>query len=247
MSHRVPARIVACADSARDIHIGLGYDASRMVVIPNGFEVPHPAPPAETAPLRSALGIPPGRQVVVRIARYHPQKDYPTLLAAAGTVVANGADVHLVLAGLDVIASNVELVRLLRQHGLEGRTTLLGLHSRPQDLLAVADVAVSSSSYGEAFPLVIGEAMAAGVPVATTDVGDSARLLGPDAGLVVPPGDPAALADAVLALLRAPASARAAMADAARRRVTEEFSLTTMVDRYQSLWAELPKGRAGRG
>lgn len=246
LSHRLPTRIVACADAARDVHVGLGYDASRIVVIPNGFDLVPPPTAEHRAALRESLGVPTGRQVVLRLARYHPQKDYPTFLAAAGAVVAAGADVHLVLAGLDVTTANADLTELLRRHGLESRTTLLGLHARPQDLLAVADVAVSSSSYGEAFPLVIGEAMANGVPVVTTDVGDSARLVGPDAGVVVAPADPAALADAVLSLLRASASERAAMAEAGRRRVADEFSLATMVGRYEALYEQLATTGAGR-
>lgn len=239
LSYRLPSRIIACAESARDVHVDLGYDPRRMVVIPNGFDVPPPFSSGARAKARKRLRIPGDRMVVVRLARYHPQKDHPTFVAAAAQLVAAGVDVHFVLAGLDVTDANADLAALLGTHAIADRVTLLGLHSNSAELLAAADVAVSSSSYGEAFPLVIGEAMAHSVPVVTTDIGDSARMLGADAGRVVPARRPDALARALEAILRATPEQRAAWGGAGRDRIAREFSLPTMVARYEAVHREV--------
>jgi glycosyltransferase involved in cell wall biosynthesis len=237
LSHHLPERIIACAESARDVHIGLGYDASKMVVIPNGFEQ-STADEGAGAAVRAALGIPADSRVLLRLARYHPQKDYDTLLRACGIVARLHPDLWLLLAGLDVTAQNVDLLRRLDEQDLTGRTVLLGLRDDPQRLLAAADVLISSSSYGEAHPLVVGEAMAARVPVVTTDVGDSAALLGPDAGRVVAPGSPAALAAAIDDLLRMTPAQRRDMGRAGADRVASMYGLERMVKRYQDVYLD---------
>jgi glycosyltransferase involved in cell wall biosynthesis len=104
---------------------------------------------------------------------------------------------------------------------------------------------LGSSSISEAFPLVVGEAMACGVPCAVTDVGDSALLVGPT-GVVVPPRDPAALAAAWGRVLAATPDERRATGLAARQRVRERFSLGDVGRRYEALYEELARKPAGR-
>jgi glycosyltransferase involved in cell wall biosynthesis len=101
-------------------------------------------------------------------------------------------------------------------------------------------MAVSASSYGEGFPNVLGEAMACGAPCVTTDVGDSALVVG-DAGRVVKPNDPEALAGAINDLLSLPASARQQLGAAARARIEAHFSLASVARQYAELYASLAK------
>jgi glycosyltransferase involved in cell wall biosynthesis len=100
------------------------------------------------------------------------------------------------------------------------------------------DIATSSSSFGEGLSNAIGEAMACGVPCVVTDVGDSAILVGAT-GLVVPPGEPAAMAAAWKRLLDMPAAERAALGRAARQRIVEEYSIEQLVGRTESALAAL--------
>jgi glycosyltransferase involved in cell wall biosynthesis len=104
-------------------------------------------------------------------------------------------------------------------------------------LMASFDIIVSSSSR-EGFPNVIGEAMACGVPCVVTDVGDSAKLVG-QTGLVVPPRNPEALAQAGRELIRLGPEGRAKMGAAARERIRENFQLESVIAQYEGLYRDV--------
>jgi glycosyltransferase involved in cell wall biosynthesis len=111
--------------------------------------------------------------------------------------------------------------------------------------MAALDLAGLSSAYGEAFPLVVGEAMACEVPCVVTDVGDSAALVG-ETGRVVPGSDPLALAGAWADLLSLPAGALEALGQQARQRILRLFSLEKMVRAYSQLYRDIIAGGAGK-
>jgi len=90
-------------------------------------------------------------------------------------------------------------------------------------------------AYGEAFPNVVAEAMACGVPCVVTDVGDSAYIIG-DAGWVVPPGDSELLARAVDEALEKLVSSRGELASGCRKRIERAFAVSQMADGYLSVW-----------
>jgi glycosyltransferase involved in cell wall biosynthesis len=235
LSWLVPRTIVSTSWSARAFHTRLGYRPSRIHVIPTSFDLPGPI---NRQAVRAGLEIPPAALVVARVGRFHAQKDYPTFLRAMDLVLAERDDVHVVLAGAGVTADNAALP-LPQDAARRARVHLLGERPDAPLLVAACDVAVSSSAFGESTALVIGEAMAAGVPVVTTDVGDAARLVG-RTGRVVPPREPAALAAATRELLELDPEERAALGAAARKRIREYFSLDVMAARYETLY-----GRAG--
>jgi glycosyltransferase involved in cell wall biosynthesis len=103
--------------------------------------------------------------------------------------------------------------------------------------MATPDV-LASSSFGEAFPNVLGEAMACGVPCAVTDVGDSAYIVG-DTGRVVESGDMHGLAAALEELLALPLPEKAALSERARARVAEHFEIGAIVRRYEDFYESL--------
>jgi len=104
-------------------------------------------------------------------------KDHATFLEAAGAVAARRPDVHFVMAGRGVDPTNAALVAAVARRELAGRISLCGEVTDTASLFCALDVAVSAS-YSEAFPNVVGEAMACGVPCVVTDAGDSARIVG---------------------------------------------------------------------
>jgi len=98
------------------------------------------------------------------------------------------------------------------------------------------DILVVSSSAGEAFPSVLGEAMACGVPCVATDIGDSGLIIG-DTGVVVPPGEPEKLAQGMLKLLTLTENEKRDSGLKARKRVVEQFNLPDIVSRYEKFYS----------
>jgi glycosyltransferase involved in cell wall biosynthesis len=147
------------------------------------------------------------------------------------------AEVHFLLAGKGVDRGNAKLLQGIEESDLHGFTHLLGLRTDVPRLMAARDVLVSSS-IGEAFPNVLGEAMGCCVPCAVTDVGDSAWIVG-DTGWVVPVGDMAGLAKAMEELLAMPPAERKILGERARTRVSEKFEIGNIVEQYKVFYAEL--------
>jgi glycosyltransferase involved in cell wall biosynthesis len=142
------------------------------------------------------VGITADAPLIGLVARYDPFKDHATFLNAAARVAREIPSARFVLCGAGVDRSNAGLAALIDSAGIGQRCHLLGPPRDVPRVLAALDV-LASSSISEAFPLVLGEAMACGVPCAATDVGDSALIVGPT-GRVVPPQDPAALGAALV-------------------------------------------------
>lgn len=236
LSRSVPKTIVSCAAIATQVHAAHGYDESRMRVIPNGIDVELFKPDQEARRgVRAELGLNPDTVIVGVLARNHPQKDYATLLRAMTQVWVHRPDVHLLAAGDGVEATAPEYQDALRVSGVAARVHLLGRRDDTPRLHAALDVFVLASASGEAFPLAVGETMASGIPPVVTDVGDARHLVG-DAGHVVPPADPKALAEALLTTLSLDPSARAELGRRARERVSERFSLAATKEAYMDTW-----------
>jgi glycosyltransferase involved in cell wall biosynthesis len=144
---------------------------------------------------------------------------------------------HFVLAGTGVDASNEALMLGIHAAGLAEHVQLLGERRDVAAVLAALDVYVSSSSV-EAFSNSLGEAMSCALPCAVTDVGDSAFIVG-DTGRVVPARDPAALADAMIALHDLGPAGRAELGAQARQRVLADFDIESVAGRYASLYETL--------
>ncbi len=237
LSNRSPSAIVACSTSANDEILDLGYPAGRVSLIPNGVDLDEFHPDlSERLVVREELGITGDAPVIGHFARYHPMKDHSNLLEAASLVLRRLPEAVFVLCGDGVEESTSGLVE--RSRPLGNSVRLLGSRDDVARLMRALDLAVLSSASGEAMPLVIGEAMASGVPFVATDVGDSAAMIG-DVGAAVPPRDPKALAAAMLAVLELPGAERFRLAQEARARVASEFALSEMSRRYVELWRQL--------
>jgi glycosyltransferase involved in cell wall biosynthesis len=129
------------------------------------------------------------------------------------------------------------LTETVESLGLAGRCHLLGPRRDIPRIQASLDI-TASSSFSEAFPLAVGEAMACGTPCVVTDVGDSALMVG-ETGRVVPARDHTALANALSDVLDLPPRRRRAMGDAARRRTLELFDLSAVTKRYEDVYRAL--------
>ncbi|MHB1355640.1 MAG: glycosyltransferase, partial [Anaerolineae bacterium] len=187
---------------------------------------------------RQALGIPPDAPVIGMIARDHPQKDIENFINAASILSRKQPSVRFILCGSGIDTMNQRLTRLRDDFGLRDTCLLLGIRNDVGAIYNTFDVATLSSLFGEALPLVIGEAMACGVPCVATDVGDSAKIIG-DTGLIVPPRSPDALAEAWLRILSLSETERRALGLRARDRIIKQYSIGPMVQSYMDLYRQV--------
>ena len=238
LSGCVPDRIFLNSEAARGIHAALGYAPGKMSVIPNGFDLSRFAPdPVARARVRASLGCTEDTLLVGMVGRYDPLKNHAGFVAAMSILRPRLSALKIAMVGKGVTAQNDPLVSLLQAETWGQDAMLLGERTDIPALMAAFDILVCPS-HAEAFPNVIGEAMATGVPCVATDVGDCAFLVG-ETGRVVPVGDMAALAGQVLALLGLSPAQRAALGALARERVEACFDIATVVRRYEAAYETL--------
>jgi glycosyltransferase involved in cell wall biosynthesis len=243
MSGWLPRTIICCSVEARRVHASLGYEDSKIHVIPNGFDVASFRPdPRARAAVRAELGIPQSGWIIGMVARFDPHKDHQTFFEAARRLKASHPDVHFVLCGPDISASNARLREWVEAAGLGLRCHLLGRRQDVPRITAALDIATLSSAE-EGFPNVLGEAMACGVPCVATNVGDSARIIG-DTGRLVPPRDSEALADAWRELLEMGRPFLQALGAHARRRTEEHFSIDRIARAYEDVYTTVARPAA---
>ena len=243
LSSSLPSRIISCSEAARKAHISFGYDDSRIITLQNGFDL-NTYKPDQNAYLeiREELRVQPNTLLIGVITRYDKRKDVPTLVAAIARLTALLPNVRFLLCGSGMEKGNLELMRILDHYGVRDCCFLLGRREDIPRLTAAFDIA-TSSSLSEGFPNVLGEAMACGVPCVATNVGDSAIIIG-EAGTVVSPENPEALANAWRKILEMSIEQRHALGFAARHRIDEYFNITSVVIRYENLYRELLNGKS---
>jgi glycosyltransferase involved in cell wall biosynthesis len=240
LSRWIPRRIVTCSERARTVHVAAGYFADKMVTIANGFDLTRFQPDAAArSSVRAELGLSPDTPLVGVVARDDPQKNHLGFVQAAAAVHAALPRCHFVLAGQGIDRGNTPLGQAIARAGLEGHVHLLGRRDDVPRLMAALD-ALASPSHGEAFPNVLGEAMACGVPCVVTDVGDSADIVG-DTGRVVAPGDMGDMAQQILVMLRMPVEQRQALGVRARARVQERYELGAVTRQYECFYSQMLK------
>ena len=238
---RFPDVIVVNSEKGKAVHKRWGYNASKLIIIPNGidFDLFSPDLSARLS-VRNELGIESSALLVGLFARYHPVKDHSTFLHAARILSSRYSNLHFLLAGPGIVPVNHDLSQMVRENRLSDRVHLLGLREDVPRLMASLDIACLSS-WSESSPNVVGEDMSCGVPCVVTDVGDASRMVG-STGLTVPPRNPRALAEGISALIAMTPAERAILGSRARNRVRERFSLQNSVRAYESLYKSLARG-----
>lgn len=215
----------------------------QSVIIPNGIDTATFQPGRDDS-IRRALQLPPEAIVVGAIGNVRPAKAYDNFLRAARALADRSERFYFLIAGQAGGALADELMRLRSELKLEHRVFFLGLHSDITTVLHNLDIfALSSSSEG--FSIACVEAMACGIPVVATRCGGPEEILDAHSGLLVAPDSPTELAEAISRVALEPETARA-MAAAAIKRAQQEFSLTSMLARYETVFEDVVYGRANR-
>lgn len=210
-----------------------GYDLSRHKVIPNGFDTELFKPSEEwRVKTRRQLGIPVDATVIGTAARFHRMKDYPTTIAAMHHYWREFPRTYFLLIGRDVDANNPLFTELARDH----RVILTGEQKDLHRLMNAMDLFSLASAWGEAFPNVLGEAMACGVPCVATAVGDSAHIVG-ITGDIIPVHNAMALSSSWRHMIT-----RRDLNDlrlAARNRIVQLYSIGAVVKQYEQMYADV--------
>jgi glycosyltransferase involved in cell wall biosynthesis len=206
--------------------------------VPNGVDVSAYDLPADTrsaarAELRAALGVGADELLWLAAGRLVAQKDVPNLLDAFAQHHVAHAGSRLAIAGDGELRG--ELSARARALGLDDVVTFLGVRADIPRLLCAADAFVMSSAW-EGLPNAVMEAMAAGVPVVTTRVGGAAELVDdPTTGMLVPPRQPGALADAMNAMAKLSPEERAARGRAGLAKIARDWSAQSAGEKWLAL------------
>lgn len=215
----------------------------RSIVIPNGIDTEKFKPDeAAGRRLRELLGAPSDAKLTGILANCTTHKDYPTFIQAAKQIVEKRQDLHFVSFGDNQLPAGKLAAELVNEFGLSPFFHFLGIREDVHKLLPGLDV-LCSSSITEGFPNAIAEAMACGVPCVVTDVGDSRNIVG-DAGIVVPPQNPEALATGLMSQLDLDPFEREKLAAASRQRIVQNFGIARMTARHEQVYDSVLSGRS---
>jgi glycosyltransferase involved in cell wall biosynthesis len=234
--------VVAVSGQLLDDLAAAGISRSRLHLIRNAYG--REAPPLDREPARRSLGLPPNGTLVAWIGRISREKGLDVLIDA----LAEPPAIQAVLAVIGDGPDRSFVQQRAATRGVEDRVRWLGMVPGSSDLLRAFDLVVISSRT-EGTPMVLLEAMAAGVPIVTTRVGGIPDVVSGEEAILVPSEDPPALATAIRDALADPARS-ARRAGASRARLNSAFGLEPWVDAYGAAYRAAIAGTAtgvGRG
>jgi len=207
-------------------------------VIPNGVDTKRFQPdPAAGKAIRKELNIPQNAFVIGITARFHPVKNHVGFINSAAMLAQSHPDTHFIMVGTNIDEHNQVLVDLVKSHGLQDKVHMLGNREDIPDIVNAYDLA-ALTSFGEAFPLTLGEAMAASVPCVATNVGDNDFII-KDTGRVVPPADDKAMANAWKDMLEMDKAKFKQLGEAALQRVLSKLAFSQQVKQHEDLYETL--------
>ena len=228
---------VAVSSAAADRLAELaGLRRETIEVLPNGIDLElfGDAGPAVRQATRRALGLGPTDPAVLVPAVLRDGKGHDVMLAAVPELLRRVPTARILVAG----GGERERELRARAQPLADAVRFLGPRDDMRELMSASDL-VALPSFAEALPTVLMEAAAAGRPVVATRVGGVPEVVEDGCtGILVPPGDPRALAEAMAALLVDPERARAYGA-MARRRARDRFGIEPHAERTLDLWSRL--------
>jgi glycosyltransferase involved in cell wall biosynthesis len=238
--------LVSQQDLREGVELGVlppsGVADGTVLVVRSGIDLAtlSPLPGPARCALRAVEGVADARPVISLVQRLSPPKTPLVFVHALPRILAERPDATVWIVGDGPLRAAVEAA--VGTTGLTGRVRLLGLRKDVPDVLSASDVTVHSS-LREGLPRVVLEALAVGTPIVATDVGGVADVIVDGVnGLLVPPEDPRALAQAVLATLADPAAATRRVE--AGRAAVGPFSARQMLDDQHALYRRL-LGRRG--
>ncbi len=232
------AGVVAVSESVKGVLKDSGVPPSKIRVIYGGVDVERFSPMDREEACRS-LGLDPALDYVAMVAHFRPWKGHRILARAVETLAPSFPRLKVLLAGKTRGKTYKSFRALLRDMGLEERFLFLGYREDVELVINASHFLVGPSLEGEGLPGVFREAMACGRPVVASRVAGAPEVVMPgETGLLVPPGDPLALAQAMARLLE-DEDLRKAMGDRGRRMVVDRFSHAARARIMEEYYLEL--------
>lgn len=230
-----PDRIIFNSVNSRKQHLHFGYNRACSIVIPNGFNTSiFKKSMSHQINFREQFQLSKRQFLIGIIARYHADKDHLTFLQAASLFQENNPNARFILVGYGIDKSNSVLVAHIESLNLDVNTLLLGQQLNPETIIPAMDI-VCLSSINEAFPNIVGEAMACEVPCVATDVGDS-KIIIAKTGLIVPTKSPQLLAKAWQQIADMTMDERRDLGRQAREKICTHYDIAAIVQQYEQLY-----------
>jgi glycosyltransferase involved in cell wall biosynthesis len=243
------AYIAVSAETKQAMVRLLGLPETDITVICNGVDVEQYRQPVDCNRVRHQLGLNSEARLVITVGTLRMAKGHHYLIEAAVEVNNQYPNTYFLFVGDGELRS--ELEAQTKAYGLSGRIHFLGNRRDVAELLIASDIFVLPSLW-EGLSMALLEAMAAAKPIVATAVSGTSQVMRHnETGILVPPGDAAALAQALVELLSKPAVYACELGEAARRRVEEHFNMKKQATEYLALCdrlmltnSEVTKGRS---
>lgn len=241
LSYIIPKKIISCSYQATKLHESMGYKSSKMITIPNGYDLNRLLPDLQGGLLlREEWKIKSDTIIIGMVARWDPMKDHASLIAALEKLnMDKQFNWICVLVGSNITNENVQLVELIKKSNLENKIRLLGQRDDINRIMSALNIHVLSSS-SEAFPNVVAEAMACATPCVATDVGD-ASLIVADFGWIAQPMDPVDLKNQIRNAMIASTQSESwdKLKNDCRFHILSNFGIEKMVQNYNNAWNKI--------
>lgn len=237
LSRFVPYEIICNAHSAKKSHVSFGYKSDKIKVIQNGIDLESFAPSESLRKkFRGEIGISEDVPLIGMVGRFDSQKNHELFINAAKLISEIQPRCLFVLSGKEVDDENEILTEMISRRNLCSQTLLLGQRDDIPAVMNGIDVLISSSA-GEGWPNVVGESMACGTPVVSTNVGEAEHIIG-DSGITIETMDASALADGALEIISLDPPSYRELSGRARARICENFDIEKIAEQYHTAYVQ---------
>lgn len=238
LSHYIPDHIICAAHISKDYHISVGYDESKMIVIPNGYDLKLLSSTKEKGlEVRKEFDLHSKDIVVGSVGRFNTVKNQKIFVEAAAILVKKLPDLKFMIVGRENTVDNKELMSWIGEHNLQSNFRLLGQRSDVARCLMAMDIFCLHSKT-EGFPNVLCEAMYAGLPCISTDVGDS-KLIMQDFGVSVEKDSINQLSDGIYNIVNILLKDKAKLTHQkkqSKEHIVNNFSIGKVSQEYLKVW-----------